>query len=542
MVIDVGSVTYLPFCFSHILAEFESNALTYAALWQSVALFGGVALLTKTCAFIQDLLFFPVINITIRDLNMRLVKHMHAMSMHDYDQLSIPEIISFQKRMGMAVRFFMRACLISVVPTILKSVFALSVIWSLGFFRVGLVVGIVLLIFFFCYATKWYLTARRESWVITDRVTAALSDSILNTKYARFFTSFEIKRVETLIFEEARSWFRATMRMDAAQIALGLVMGGILASLVGSAAWAVYAGVLTIAQLVLVKGQVVTLLVPMRQMLMDARQISEASVDLEHIMHVLQKPLEERALSQHITILNPRSLLEIQNLTFAYAGKGPIFQDFSLCIPHKHTHQTIVIRGDSGIGKSTLFQLICGLIPAQSGHINLLGMDVWASGPSVLGQHIHLIPQDVFLFNGTLLANIAYGVDHPSYDEINHVVEAVGLSPLITRLPKGLETRVGSMGAHLSGGERQRVAFARALLHKPKILLFDETTNALDLASEISIMQAVQRAIPSVLMISHKSHHPFPINHIVDLNNKSSLSRIFIENPSYLFNCIETGS
>ena len=537
MCIDIGAVTYLPFCFKNILEIFKGGGssadVSTEALLHVVLIFGGVAIITKICGFIQDLLFFPVINTTIRDLNMRLVRHIHAMPMHEYDRLSIQDVISFQKRMGLAIRFFMRSCLVSVVPTLLKGIFSVAVIWSLGFFRIGLFMGFILMIVFFSFSMQWYLTLRRESWVVTDRVTTALGDSILNTKYARFFQNFEHKRLDTLLFEEARSWFRMTVRMDTLQVVLGLMIGGMLACLMAAAAFAVREGTLTLGQLVLVKGQAAALFIPIRQMLMDARQVFEGTVDLEHIVGILKKDVEVRNSpapfheqgAQITDTAQSSNLIDIQNLTFAYPGKIDLFKQFSLSIPHAWVdekrsdvnHQIILLSGPSGAGKSTLFKLMCGLIKPDAGSVHVLGMDVWQAGPSVIGAHMHLIPQEVFLINGTLYDNLVYGLNDVSLMDVNDAIHSVGLEPLLARLPQGMNTRVGTMGAHLSGGERQRVAFARALLHKPKILLFDETTNALDAQSEAHIIQAMHTKIPVVVLISHKTSFPFSIDQHVQL-------------------------
>lgn len=527
---DIAAVTYLPFCFKDIVTHLESGTSTAPHILMSlVMMYAAVAILTKTCAFVQDLLFFPVINTTIRDLNLRLADHIHGMSLHDYHQLSPSEVISFQKRMGVAVRFFMRACLVSVMPTLLKGIFALSIVWSFGFFRIGLVAGFLLMGFLFVYAMQWYLSMRRRSWVITDKVTLALGDSILNTKHARFYKTFEKERLKKLVFQEASSWFSMTMRMDIVQVLLGLVMGSILACLIGFGAFQVMHKTMSLGDLILIQGQAAALLIPIRQMLMDMRQIFEASVDLESMIKIIQKPFEHRPLSDHSSKPSPHHVVDILNMTFAYPGKAPVFHGFSLQIPDAcederqdetvtHLkHQTILLAGPSGVGKSTLFALMSGLLKPDTGSIHILGLDVWREGPEAMSTHIHLIPQDLCLFNGTLYDNLTYGLSHVTQEDINQTIQDVGLMWLIARLPLGIMTPVGSMGAHLSGGERQRVAFARALLHKPKILLFDETTNALDTESEAHIMHVMQRHIPVIIMISHGTNLPFHVDQVIRL-------------------------
>jgi len=166
-----------------------------------------------------------------------------------------------------------------------------------------------------------------------------------------------------------------------------------------------------------------------------------------------------------------------------------------------------MIIGPSASGKTTLARLIMGLWPALQGKVRLDGADVFNWNKDELGPHLGYLPQTVELFDGTLAENIArFG--QVDMQEVQRVIDQVGLREMTNALPQGLQTRIGEEGSILSGGQRQRVALARAIYGHPKLVVLDEPNSNLDEAGEEALMKTLatlKTQGASVLVITHRT-------------------------------------
>lgn len=171
------------------------------------------------------------------------------------------------------------------------------------------------------------------------------------------------------------------------------------------------------------------------------------------------------------------------------------------------TGEWLVVDGPSGSGKSTLLSVLLGALPASAGSVQLNGTD--AAGLDVR-QHVAWCPQEAHLFDSTIRANLLLGRardDRPTEGELHEVLERAGLGRLMSRLPEGLDTRIGSQGSHLSGGERQRLAVARALLSRADVILLDEPTAHLDEETASALMADLREALADriVVLVTHRA-------------------------------------
>jgi ATP-binding cassette subfamily B protein len=168
--------------------------------------------------------------------------------------------------------------------------------------------------------------------------------------------------------------------------------------------------------------------------------------------------------------------------------------------------QTVALVGPSGAGKTTAVRLAMRLIDPQEGRVLIDGIDMRALRQAELRRAIALVPQDVALFNDTLLANIRFARPDAAPEDVRAAADAAELGPFIEGLPNGLATLVGERGLKLSGGERQRVGIARALLANPRVLILDEATSALDGPTEEAIQATLRkvRAGRTTLVVAHR--------------------------------------
>lgn len=191
------------------------------------------------------------------------------------------------------------------------------------------------------------------------------------------------------------------------------------------------------------------------------------------------------------------------NLSFAYPMSYQIFSNMSITIS---SSQKIGLVGYSGSGKTTFVHLILGLFDADNGTILINGQDIQKISQDSLHKNIGIIPQDIALFNRSLMQNIRYGRVDASDEEVIEAAKNAKAHEFISGLPEGYNTLVGERGVKLSGGERQRIAIARAILKNAPILLLDEATNQLDSVTENQIQESLNQLMQgkTTIIIAHR--------------------------------------
>ncbi|HEV8389264.1 MAG TPA: ABC transporter ATP-binding protein [Dongiaceae bacterium] len=193
---------------------------------------------------------------------------------------------------------------------------------------------------------------------------------------------------------------------------------------------------------------------------------------------------------------------ELRHVSFSY-GRGPVLTDVSLDIP---AGSITTLVGQSGSGKTTIADLLLGLYAPDQGTVMVDGVDLGDVDIAQWRSMIGYVPQEIVLFNDTIMANVGLGDEAIDETQVRSALEAAGLSALIAELPDGLATLVGEGGFKLSGGQRQRIALARALVNRPKLLILDEATSALDPTTEAEICATVaaQAGRTTVVAITHQ--------------------------------------
>ena len=226
----------------------------------------------------------------------------------------------------------------------------------------------------------------------------------------------------------------------------------------------------------------------------------------EGVYTLLNKAKQHKEpISSQLPILgSPEQAIVFSEVEFGYEVGTPIFRKFNCEIK---IGQITSIKGVSGKGKTTLMDLLLGLLTPQKGSIKIDGTDLRAINLAAWRNTIAYIPQECFLFNATIRQNLLWAKPDASDDELRTILTLVA-GDFVFALQSGLDTVVGDQGIRLSGGERQRIAFARAMLRSPKLLILDEATNALDPFNESIIQMTIQRlkSIVTILIISHSAN------------------------------------
>lgn len=195
--------------------------------------------------------------------------------------------------------------------------------------------------------------------------------------------------------------------------------------------------------------------------------------------------------------------LEFKDLSFSYEDNQPLISSFNLKI---EKGQTVALVGESGVGKTTLVNLIIGFIHAKGGDLLIDGKSIEDIDLTSYRKHISIVPQNSVMFAGSIRENITYGIENVTDEQIKNALEASRMYDFVMSLPKGLDSRLDEHAANLSGGQRQRLSIARAIIRNPSLIILDEATSALDNVSEREIQRAINSLTEgkTTIVVAHR--------------------------------------
>ncbi|HEY2008131.1 MAG TPA: ABC transporter transmembrane domain-containing protein [Rhizomicrobium sp.] len=234
--------------------------------------------------------------------------------------------------------------------------------------------------------------------------------------------------------------------------------------------------------------------------------LQRAAGATERLMELLHEVPVIRAPARPVPLpARPSGAVRFENVTFRYPSR-PDFKalnNFSLNVAGG---EAVALVGPSGAGKSTVFQLMLRFFEAQSGGVRFDGVDITTLDPTDLRRNIAVVAQEPVIFSGSIAANIRYGREEATDEEVRAAARAAAASEFIEKLPQGYDTVVGERGMTLSGGQRQRLAIARAILRDAPLLLLDEATSALDAENERLVQTALANLMVgrTTLVIAHR--------------------------------------
>ena len=297
-----------------------------------------------------------------------------------------------------------------------------------------------------------------------------------------------------------------TLRLYSAETVFILIVDTILASgtalLVWLGASRVLEGTLTIGGLTIFLAYLRDMYRPMQSVAGNLKEIASSRAGLDRVFAVLdvQPDIQDAPGARELAMA--RGEVALENVTFAYEAGSPVLQDVSLRI---RASETVALVGATGAGKSTLASLVLRFFDPQQGKVTLDGHDLRELKLTALRRQVTLMLQEPILFQTSVADNIAFASDEP-LERIKEAARRAQAEPFILALPMGYDTVIGQDGLTLSGGQRQRLALARAILRRTPVVILDEPTSSLDVATEAVVFRNVEELLRdrTAIIIAHR--------------------------------------
>ncbi|MEW6096036.1 MAG: ABC transporter ATP-binding protein [bacterium] len=267
-------------------------------------------------------------------------------------------------------------------------------------------------------------------------------------------------------------------------------------------AYQVLKGTLSVEDLIAFGLYLAAMSPPIRRLTHINLVIQRAIAASQRIFEVIDTEIKVAEHAQANELPTITGKVEFENVSFSYEDEL-VLDGIDLQV---NPGEVLAIVGPSGNGKTTIVNLIPRLYDPNSGKVMIDGYDIKFVKTQSLRRQIGVVPQEIILFNGTVMENIAYGKIEATFDEIVEAAKAANAHEFITHLPHGYDTQIGEHGVKLSGGQRQRIAIARAIVRKPKILILDEATSSLDSESETLIQASLAEIMKhqTTIVIAHR--------------------------------------
>src|SRR2546429_6085780 len=284
---------------------------------------------------------------------------------------------------------------------------------------------------------------------------------------------------------------------------VALIMGCGTAAVLFVGTRSVQSGALTVGDLVLVMAYLQQLYEPLQTISKKAGSLQSSLASAERVFSLLDQAPDLIETPHARPLTRATGAVAFRHVWFSYDGEDPVLRDISFKL---EPGTSIGVRGATGAGKSTLVSLLARFYDPTLGEIELDGIDLRDYRIADLRSQFAIVLQDPVLFSTSVAENIAYARASASAAEIEYAAAAANAHEFIAALPDGYDTPVGERGMRLSGGERQRISLARAFLKDAPILILDEPTSSVDIATEPSIMQAMGRLMSgrTTVMIAHR--------------------------------------
>ncbi len=456
---------------------------------------------------LRDIVFARVRYHAMRSLSTQVMTHLHNLSLRFHLERKTGAISRDLERGTRSVSSILNYMVFSIMPMVVEfSLVAVILFTQYDIVFTLVTFGTVAIYVVFTFAvTEWRMDYRLQMNSLESESNGRALDSLINYETVKYFGNeqLELRRFDSTLEEWEGKAVMSQTSMSLLNFGQGAIIGLGVMVIMLFAANGVVKGSMTIGDLVLVNAFLLQLFIPLNFLGIVYRQIKYSLADMDLIFKLLeQKPeIRDKANAGHLTLT--KGEVRFEHVGFAYQSDREILYDVDFTIG---AGEKVAVVGHSGAGKSTLSRLLFRFYDVTAGAVLIDGQDVRNVTQESLREAIGIVPQDTVLFNDSIYYNLAYGRPDASMEEIKQAAAMAHIREFIESLPQSYETLVGERGLKLSGGEKQRIAIARAILKRPRILVFDEATSSLDSKTEQAIQETLRQVARdhTTLVIAHR--------------------------------------
>ncbi|MBM7414020.1 MULTISPECIES: ABC transporter ATP-binding protein [Nocardiaceae] len=457
----------------YVVVGFLGAATTYAFLMVSGRLS-------------QDILF---------DLRERVFRHTQALSLSFHEKYTSGKVISRLTSDVESLQTLLESALNDALTAILSMVsIAVILFWLDVPLALVVLAGFVPLLLITRWSQRRQRRAYRRTRVSIARVVVHFVESMVGIRAVQVFRR-ERRNNAILLAEDTEYRDATTTALRGMASYTGIVRwigNATLAVIVVVGSMRVIGGALDIGVLAAYVLYLRRFYGPLDELAQVFNAYQSAAAALEKISGVLEEEPTVAPPASPVPIGVVAGDVEFDRVSFGYAADALVLQPFSLHVP---AGQVVAMVGATGAGKSTVAKLLARFYDPTDGRIRLDGIDLRDLADDDLRRNVVMVTQESFLFSGSIADNIRLGRPSATDDEVRAAADAVGLTPFLAALPRGIDTDVRKRGGRLSSGQRQLVAFARVFLAAPSVIVLDEATSSLDIPGE----RLVQRALETIL-------------------------------------------
>jgi ABC-type multidrug transport system fused ATPase/permease subunit len=435
----------------------------------------------------------------ITEMRKRVQSHIERLPTSYFDSTQTGQLISRIMRDAEGIRNLVGTGLGQILGGLLTALVSMIVLFYLNW-QITLITLAVLGVFGYVlsYAFKQLRPLFRDRGQIEAEVTGRLNEGLGGIRIVKAYTAE--KREELSFARGAHRLFRNIAKSMTGVSATGafasVIIGTIAVVMIYFGGSAVIANFqdptkgMTSGDFTMYIAFTIFMVMPIVDLANIGTQITEAFAGLDRISEIfaMRTETDEDAAKQPLPRV--QGTIDFDNVHFEYEENVPVLKGVSF---HAEAGSTTALVGSSGSGKSTILSLVLNFIQPKRGIIKIDGKDLQSVRLRDYRQHLGVVLQDNFLFDGTILSNIRFANPHADFEEIKQVCRIANADEFIEKFPDKYDTVVGERGVKLSGGQKQRIAIARALLANPRILILDEATSSLDSESEALIQEGLYR-------------------------------------------------
>jgi ATP-binding cassette subfamily B protein len=442
----------------------------------------------------------------LRELRARVFRHLMSLSMDFFEREKTGRLVARMTSDIDALQELIQQGLVLFVQNVLLFVGAVAVIFLMSW-QLALAALVVVPPVYF--ASRWFRRVSNKAYLdVRDRIATNLSTLQESLEGIRVVQAFGQERMFTRRFSSTNeAQYEAnleTVRISAIYFPI-VEFAGVAgtAAIIGIGGWLANEGVVTVGTVAAFVLYLNNLFEPIQQLSQLYNVVQSAGAALGKLFGLLDTPASVTERPGAID-LPPRGAIDVRGVSFAYTEGGPlVLRDVTLCID---AGERVALVGPTGAGKSTLAKLLARFYDPGAGAVTIGGVDLRDATLRSLRERMCVVPQEGYVFAGTLRENVRIGRPEATDAEVDRALEALGLLDRFAAFPEGLETEVREGGSRLSAGERQLVSLARAALADPAILVLDEATSNLDPGTEHAVEQALERLMEgrTVVVVAHR--------------------------------------